>query len=438
MLTETQSILFQTIPLAILITIGIYNLSYSKLKPKELFILFSILSAGLLISGFYFLPFMLVSVIFTFIYLYLIQKSNPAILLTFPLSYILTTICCNLLSVVFIHFLSIDTRTLQHHISYFSAYIVASIFVYYLLTYAIGIFIKKWIFHENVSFSNGSIGIIFTNLIVCCVLLVTVVLAGAKIGYPNESIVFTCVFIFIFFLMSVVISYQTLKANQNTILAQEQLKQYEKLKEYTANLEQVYNSLRSFKHDYVNIMASISSYLDEKRYDDLYNYFHTNIVPLQQDLIENADTLNQLMHIKQLEIKSLLSYKMIYAMENNISIVIDIPDDIEHINMNSVDFIRLLGIYLDNAIEAALEADTPKVNLHLANMDTYVALLISNSFVDKNLPISKMSELYSTTKGSKHGIGLYNADTILQNYKNVFHETYIENDLFFQHLQITN
>lgn len=438
MLTETQSILFQTIPLAILITIGIYNLSYSKLKPKELFILFSILSAGLLISGFYFLPFMLVSVIFTFIYLYLIQKSNPAILLTFPLSYILTTICCNLLSVVFIHFLSIDTRTLQHHISYFSAYMVASIFVYYLLTYAIGIFIKKWIFHENVSFSNGSIGIIFTNLIVCCVLLVTVVLAGAKIGYPNESIVFTCVFIFIFFLMSVVISYQTLKANQNTILAQEQLKQYEKLKEYTANLEQVYNSLRSFKHDYVNIMASISSYLDEKRYDDLYHYFHTNIVPLQQDLIENADTLNQLMHIKQLEIKSLLSYKMIYAMENNISIVIDIPDDIEHINMNSVDFIRLLGIYLDNAIEAALETDTPKVNLHLANMDTYVALLISNSFVDKNLPISKMSELYSTTKGSKHGIGLYNADKILQNYKNVFHETYIENDLFFQHLQITN
>lgn len=438
MLTETQSLLFQTIPLAIILTIGIYNLTYLKLKQKELSIIFTILCAGLLISGFYFIPFMLVSVIFTFIYLYLIRRSTPIILLILPISYIVATICCNFISVLLIHMLDTDNTTIQHSAVHFSLYTIICIITYFIITYLLGIFTAKWLFHENAPLSHGTLGMIFTNLILCCVLLLANVFAGAKIGYPSESITFTCIFILAFFLVSVTISYRTLKTSQETVIAQEQLKQYENLKEYTANLEQVYNSLRSFKHDYVNIMASISSYLDEKHYDDLYEYFHSNIVPLQKELVQNTDALNNLMHIKQLEVKSLLSYKMIYAIEKNIQVVIDIPDDIEHVNMKPVDFVRILGIYLDNAIEAALETAAPKVNLHLANMDTYIALIISNSFVDRDLPISKMSELYATTKGAKHGIGLYNANSILMNYPSVFHETYIENDLFFQHIQIGN
>ncbi len=400
MLTETQSLLFQTIPLAIILAIGIYNLTYPKLKIKELSILFTILCAGLLIGRLYFVPFILVSILFTFIYLYLIRRSTPIILLILPISYIVATICRNLISVLLIHMLAIDNTTIQHSTVYCTLYTIIYMITYYIFTYLLGIFTAKWFFHENTALSHGTLGMIFTNLILCCVLLLANVFASAKIGYTSESIT--------------------------------------SLKEYTANLEQVYNSLRSFKHDYVNIMASISSYLDEKHYDDLYEYFHSNIVPLQKELMQNTDTLNNLMHIKQLEVKSLLSYKMIYAIEKNIQVVIDIPDDIEHVNMKPVDFVRVLGIYLDNAIEAALETAAPKVNLHFANMDTYIVLIISNSFVDKNLPISKMCELYATTKGEKHGIGLYNANSILMNYPSVFHETYIENGLFFQHIQIAN
>lgn len=438
MLTETQSLLFQTIPLAIILAIGIYNLTYPKLKIKELSILFTILCAGLLISRLYFVPFILVSILFTFIYLYLIRRSTPIILLILPISYIVATICRNLISVLLIHMLAIDNTTIQHSTVYCTLYTIIYMITYYIFTYLLGIFTAKWFFHENTALSHGTLGMIFTNLILCCVLLLANVFASAKIGYTSESITFTYIFILAFFLVSVAISYRTLKTSQETVIVQEQLKQYESLKEYTANLEQVYNSLRSFKHDYVNIMASISSYLDEKHYDDLYEYFHSNIVPLQKELMQNTDTLNNLMHIKQLEVKSLLSYKMIYAIEKNIQVVIDIPDDIEHVNMKPVDFVRVLGIYLDNAIEAALETAAPKVNLHFANMDTYIVLIISNSFVDKNLPISKMCELYATTKGEKHGIGLYNANSILMNYPSVFHETYIENGLFFQHIQIAN
>jgi len=239
-------------------------------------------------------------------------------------------------------------------------------------------------------------------------------------------------------LFSSIITYRSLKANQEKILAEEQLKQFEELKKYTNNLEQVYNNLRSFKHDYVNIMSSISSYLDEGRYAELTDYFYTNIMPLKKELTQNTDALNKLMNVKQLEIKSLLSYKMMYALEQNISITIDIPEVIEYINMDPIDLTRILGIYLDNSIEAAIETAHPQIGLHIGKMDNYIALIISNNFVNKGIPISKMSDPGTTTKGDGHGVGLNNVKQIFSRYDTLFHETYIDGDYFFQHVHFPN
>ena len=141
------------------------------------------------------------------------------------------------------------------------------------------------------------------------------------------------------------------------------------------------------------------------------------------------------MNIRQLEIKSLLSYKMMYALNKNIAIVIDIPDVIWQINMPPIELTRLLGIYLDNAIEAALETEQPEISLHMAKLEGYVAFLLSNSFVDKKIPLAKLSAPGITTKGEGHGYGLYHANQILSKYDMLFHETYTENHLFFQHVQ---
>lgn len=239
-------------------------------------------------------------------------------------------------------------------------------------------------------------------------------------------------------ILTLTINYHVLKKSASIFIAQEQLKQFENLKEYAENLEQVYNNIRSFKHDYVNIMTSISSYLDEKRYDELTEYFYKDILPTKETLNQNTDTLNGLMHVKQLEVKSLLSYKMLYAVEQGIQIHIDIPDDIQSINVKPVDLLRILGIYLDNAIEAALETEQPLVNLHMANMESYVAILVGNSYIEHGIPISKMFQKGVSSKGDGHGVGLHNTNEILMQYSNILHETYTEHSMFYQHLQIEN
>ncbi|MGN0484755.1 MAG: GHKL domain-containing protein, partial [Lachnospiraceae bacterium] len=58
-----------------------------------------------------------------------------------------------------------------------------------------------------------------------------------------------------------------------------------------------------------------------------------------------------------------------------IEVVIDIPTDIGSFPMDPIDFTRILGIYLDNAIEAAKESKTPKLELHIADFGDRVVLL---------------------------------------------------------------
>lgn len=220
--------------------------------------------------------------------------------------------------------------------------------------------------------------------------------------------------------------------------AQQKLEQYESLKEYTANLEHVYNNLRAFKHDYINIMASISSFLEEKEYDSLEDYFNTYILPLKSTLNQNTEALNALMNVHVLELKSLLSVKFMSAMEKGIQITIDIPDPVTAINLNPIDLTRILGIYLDNAIEAATETEHPVIEFHMAPVHNCIAIIIANSFIDKGLTISEMAKLNVTSKGEGHGIGLHNVNQILNQHDTIFHETYIENGFFFQHMQIQN
>ena len=97
----------------------------------------------------------------------------------------------------------------------------------------------------------------------------------------------------------------------------------------------------------------------------------------------------------------------------------------------------MLGIYLDNAIEASLETEHPVIHFHLGKINQYIVFIISNSFIDKGLSVDQMLKKEVTTKGTGHGIGLYNVSEILNRYDNIYHETLIKEGLFIQQVQIS-
>lgn len=208
------------------------------------------------------------------------------------------------------------------------------------------------------------------------------------------------------------------------------------LQDYTKNLEVMYNGMRSFKHDYINILLCMSGYIENGDTDELKDFFDNKILPTK-NLIDQGDyKLNQLSNIGVLEIKSLLSAKMIYAHESGIDVTIDIPDRVDNFLIDTIDLTRLLGIFLDNAIEAALETEQPKIGLNIIQNKPGVAIIISNCYQDNGLTLYRLNQRGFSTKAEHQGIGLSNAQKIISSYDNVLLETTMQCGCFVQHMEL--
>lgn len=220
------------------------------------------------------------------------------------------------------------------------------------------------------------------------------------------------------------------------IQAEAKKKALQDLQDYTHNLETMYNGLRSFKHDYVNILLSMSGYIENGDMDELKKYFEEKIFPTK-NLIDQGDyKLNQLSNIGVLEIKSLLSAKMIYAHESGIDVTIDIPERVDSFLIDTVDLARIMGIFLDNAVEAALTAKQPQIGLNIIQNETGVSIIISNSFQDNGVVLHRLKQKGFSTKNGHQGIGLSNAQKIISSYDNVLLETTIQDGCFQQHIEL--
>lgn len=438
MFTFFQITLLRSLSSIIALSIGVLHFSYPKLTRRQFFTVFMIFSVIFFFSGFTKEYFALTGLILVTIYLYRLPSTTPWILTAVPAAYILGAILDNSISIIIFHFFQIDYDDMLYSYFYWFLFMFTFLFAYFFASFFIGRLIHKFIFQKSTSFSKEFFWTLMSHLILCSMITMANVFFGEKVGYTKKNVTFNCTLFLFYFCVSLFTMYRTLKSNEASMRAKQKLEQYESLREYTANLEHVYHNLRSFKHDYINIMASISSFLEEGEYDALHTYFNTYILPLKSTINQNTETLNNLMNVHVLELKSLLSVKLMSAMEQGIQVTIDIPDTIDQIQLNPIDLTRVLGIYLDNAMEAASETERPVIAFHMAPVHNCIAIMIANSFLDKGLPVSEMAQLNVTSKGENHGIGLYNANQILSQYDTVFHETSIENGQFIQHLQIQN
>ena len=282
---------------------------------------------------------------------------------------------------------------------------------WYVIDAALLLLITIYLFDNLIPGQNGSIGkMIYNNalhisgylLVMCCLLL------AMRRSYLEQ------------------------------IQTEAKQKAMQDLQDYTRNLEAMYNSLRSFKHDYVNILLSLSGYIEDGDMDRLKDFFESKIFPTKNLITGEDYKLNQLSNIGVLEIKSLLSAKMIYAHESGIDVTIDIPDKVESFLIDTVDLARILGIFLDNAIEATLETEQPQIGLNIIQNKTRVSIIISNHFRDNRVMLHKLKQKGFSTKIGHQGIGLWNAQKIISSYDNVLLETTMKCDYFTQHIEFTD
>ena len=208
------------------------------------------------------------------------------------------------------------------------------------------------------------------------------------------------------------------------------------LLEYTSQVENMYDELRSFKHDYVNVLLTLSSFIDNNDMDGLNAYFKSTVLPTSEKLNQSKYYLHKLSKIKEPAIKGMLSAKFINAMNLGINLFVDIMDDIPEISMSVLDLTRILGIYIDNAVEAALETESKEIKFNVVLGQSSVAIIVANSFINKGISLSEIEKNGISTKGEGRGIGLCNVRKILESYENVSKMTEINDNYFSQTLVI--
>ena len=278
--------------------------------------------------------------------------------------------------------------------------------------------------------------ILGADLILCMLIFVMNIMVTEQAGSPPR-VLFTSIILYIAYVVltflivaTIVHEYET---NANIMMKQNS---YDNLQEYMKQIEELYQNMRVFRHDYANVMLSVVGYIEENDMDGLKKYYDMEIFPISNLFNKEKDVVAKLHNLDIIELKSLISVKINYALELKVEVNLEIIEKIDKVNMKSIDLVRIIGIFLDNAIEACQECEKPSIDLSIIKMDKDITFIVKNTYIKKNIDYCKLGTLGISSKGERRGTGLYNVKTIINAYNNVIMDTEYENGYFTQLLEI--
>ncbi|MDU5512110.1 GHKL domain-containing protein [Enterococcus gilvus] len=244
---------------------------------------------------------------------------------------------------------------------------------------------------------------------------------------------FVAVFYLIFaFLGGVII--QSISSNQELkIEAEKRQVEYVIHQRYIEDLKNQYQGIREFRHDYVNLLTAIEYYIEKEEFDGLKTFFNSSVIKTKRftgNDILHADELNK---IDSLDIKSILTMKLLAAQDKKIDVQIEADDGIRlNQKVDSVVLIRILGILLDNAVEEVERIEGGKIVIGIFSVKGDTIFVIENTARQQLEPMHVLKQKGFSTKGEGRGLGLSNIDELTAMEPNILLETIISEQRFTQ------
>lgn len=195
-----------------------------------------------------------------------------------------------------------------------------------------------------------------------------------------------------------------------------------------------YDELSAFHHDFNNIIQTIGGLLFVGKYDNLKKYYKGLKVDCQTlNDMENFNTQK----INNPEILALLLNKYELAKQNGIRINLEIFSDLSKLNSDIFQIIRILGILLDNAIEANKDCIEKILNIKIKQEENKQIIIIENSYSNKDVSTNTIFQKGFSSKKGNRGLGLWKVNKIINHNKKFNLHTYKSSDLFTQQLEIS-
>lgn len=197
----------------------------------------------------------------------------------------------------------------------------------------------------------------------------------------------------------------------------------------------LHDNIRAFKHDFGNIVQAIGGYVTTNDMDGLKKYYSQLFDDCQR--VNNLTTLSPEV-INNPAIYSLLASKYHKADELGIKIDLKVFVDLNTLKIKVYELTRILGILLDNAIEATMECDNKFIDLEIIKDEAHRrnAIIIKNTYLDKDVNIDKIFEKSYSTKPNNTGLGLWEVRQILKKNNNLDLFTTKNDEFFIQQFEI--
>lgn len=307
--------------------------------------------------------------------------------------------------------------------------------IQYLFVYFIYIFCKRFDINVNLinSLNKRNSTILLINFIVGIIALAIqsylATIYADKFSFTSS--ISSVLVLLIYFLISM---YSLSRTNKLELTTQN----LEEERLYNKTLTILYDNIRGFKHDFNNIVQAIGGYISTNNMEGLKEYYSglmedckkvNNLAVLNPELINNP------------AVYSLLTSKYHKAEELNIKMNFEVFLDLTTLNIKPYDLSRILGILLDNAIEASSKCEERIINITIRkdNKANRQLFIIENTYSNKDIDTDRIFEKgYTSKKGDNksHGLGLWEVRKILSKNNNLNLFTTKDNKFFKQQLEI--
>ena len=208
------------------------------------------------------------------------------------------------------------------------------------------------------------------------------------------------------------------------------IKRYDELLDIMKNYESDIEEQRTILHEVKNEIMTIKSKIKDKEKEQAIIKYIDSI--LGDKITVNMTKYSKFKYLPSNGLKGFFYYKFIQAEKNKINVSVNISRQIENCFLNNLevkvfkDLVRIIGVYLDNAIEASKESKDRKLGIEIYLIDKQVKIIISNTY-NGNIDENKIGKEKFSTKGKNRGHGLLLVRRILH-----------ENNIFESHNRVTD
>ncbi|WP_127589336.1 sensor histidine kinase [Paenibacillus koleovorans] len=182
---------------------------------------------------------------------------------------------------------------------------------------------------------------------------------------------------------------------------------------YIDDINRMFTTVRGQRHDFMNHVQVISSFVRMKKIDDLERY--------TQELVGETSEINEIMSIGNPALAALVQAKCTIA----VSLKIDFEYDCTGFNSRelgpkSIDLVKVIGNLLDNAFDEVVkfpqEQRYVRLQCGLEQNELLITVHNKGTYIPQDVRAKLFEAGYSTKAGENRGIGLSIVKERLQFY----------------------